>query len=109
MTSKVKQPNYPQEVVEAIVAEYEANPTKETIERLSNEFKKSKRSVISKLSSLGVYVAPVKTTKNGEPIVKKEDIVANISQTLGVELPSLVKANKADLNKLVEFVCENVE
>lgn len=104
MSEAVKVVNYPAEVVEAMVKEYEANPTRETVNKIAKDLNKEPRSVIAKLSTLGVYVVPAKTTKAGEPIVKKEDIVADISKALGVDMPSLVKANKADLNKLIERV-----
>jgi len=40
-------------------------------------------------------------TKNGEPIVRKNELVAQIEEYFSIEVPSLVKATKADLQKLV--------
>ena len=40
-------------------------------------------------------------TKNGEPIVRKHELVAQIEEYFSIEVPSLVKATKADLQKLV--------
>ena len=41
-------------------------------------------------------------TKTGEPIVRKAELVAQIESYFEDEMPSLVKATKADLQKLVE-------
>ena len=41
-------------------------------------------------------------TKTGEPIVRKAELVAQIESHFEDEMPSLVKATKADLQKLVE-------
>ena len=40
-------------------------------------------------------------TKSGEPIVRKSELVAQIEEHFNEEMPSLVKATKADLTKLV--------
>ena len=50
-----------------------------------------------------VYTAePTRKTKTGEPIVRKAELVAQIESYFEDEMPSLVKATKADLQKLVE-------
>ena len=41
-------------------------------------------------------------TKTGEPIVRKAELVAQIEKHYQESFPSLVKATKADLQKLVE-------
>ena len=96
-----KEPNYTDEMVAQLEAEYTAEPTRETVDRLAEEFGKSPRSVISKLSNMGIYKAPPRMTKAGKPIVKKETLVEEITRCLGIEAPSLVKANKLDLEKVV--------
>jgi hypothetical protein len=96
--------NYSDEMVEKMVSAYTAAPTKATVEMLSNQFKKTTRSIIAKLSREGVYVPQARTTKSGEPIVRKEDIVSNIENALEIELPSLAKASKSDLSNLWEAV-----
>ena len=58
----------------------------------------------TKLSREGVYKAQPRQTKSGEPIIRKAELVAQIQETLGVEFPSLVKASKADLQKLVDII-----
>ncbi len=98
--------NYTDEMVEHMVAAYEDTPTLATVDTLVAEFGKPKRSIISKLSSLGVYKAqPRNTTKQGTPVVRKSELVAQIQASLGTnQLDSLAKASKADLEALVELV-----
>ena len=98
--------NYTDEMVEHMVAVYEDTPTLATVEALVAEFGKPKWSIISKLSSLGVYKAqPRKVTKTGEPVIRKADIAAQVQEMLGTsELPTLVKMSKADLVTLVALI-----
>jgi hypothetical protein len=103
-----KTPNYTDEMVARLVEQYEAEPTRETVNELAVELGKSPRSVIAKLCTLGIYQTPPRTTKNGKPIVKKEEMVAEICESLGVEIPSLVKTNKRDLETLVKAIREVV-
>ena len=97
--------NYTDEMVEHMVAAYEDMPTLATVEELVIEFGKPKRSIISKLSSLGVYKAqPRNTTKRGEPVVRKADIADAIQGAIGEQLPTLVKMSKADLVALATLI-----
>ena len=98
--------NYTDEMVEHMVAAYEDTPTLATVEALVGEFGKPKRSIISKLSSLGVYKAqPRNTTKQGTPVVRKADIADAIQEKLGTtQLPTLVKMSKNDLMTLAALV-----
>ena len=98
--------NYADEMVEHMVAAYEDMPTLATVEDLVIEFGKPKRSIISKLSSLGVYKAqPRNTTKQGEPVVRKADIADSIQEALGTtQLPTLVKMSKSDLMTLAALI-----
>lgn len=104
-----KAPNYTDEMVARLEEAYSANPTRETVDALAIELGKSERSIISKLSTMGIYQTPPRTTKTGKPIVKKEQMVAEISEKLNVEVPSLVKTNKRDLETLVNAIREAVE
>ena len=47
---------------------YSANPTRETAEELAVEFEKPVRSVIAKLSNMGIYKAQARVTKSGAPV-----------------------------------------
>lgn len=92
--------SYTEDLTKLIIDEYVAEPTRATVDRLAEEYTKSARSIIAKLSSAGVYQAPVRTSKSGEPITRKEDLVKEIGDWFGMEVPSLAKAGKLDLQRL---------
>ena len=106
MTEVTRTPNYTEEMVDAMVADYQANPTKDTVAKLASEFNKSTRSIVAKLVREGVYKAQPRTTKTGAPVVRKSEIVADIQAELGATavLPSLEKASKADLQNLLALI-----
>jgi hypothetical protein len=97
--------NYTADMVASMTEQYEAEPTMATVEALASQFSKPKRSIISKLSNIGIYVPASKgVTKSGVPVVRKEELVAQIQDALEAELPSLTKATKADLETLLGLV-----
>lgn len=98
--------SYTPEETASIVEEYNANPTRETVEAIAERIGKSTRSVIAKLAASGVYQTPERTTKTGDPIVKKEEMVSSIEESLSIEVPTLVKAGKQDLAKLEKAIKE---
>ena len=100
----IRPKNYTDEMVAQMTAAYEANPSRETVEQLATSMGKSVRSVIAKLSREGVYVAQPKVTKTGEPVVRKQELVAELQSHFGINLPTLVKASKADLQRLVDSI-----
>ena len=102
MTAKSSN-NYDEATINDIVDAYTSSPARFTVDALAEKHNKSARSVIAKLSALGVYVKPAAVTKAGAPIVRKEEIVANIENAIGFELPTLVKASKADLDALNKY------
>ena len=88
--------NYPQETIDTMVSMYSENPDRATVDLLAEQFEKTPRSIIAKLSALGVYVAAAKPTKRPAQ-VRKADLVASIEQDLGLEFVSLSKAGFEDL------------
>lgn len=102
MTEAVK--NYTEEMVNAMVADYQDNPTLETVASLAAEFNKSTRSIVAKLVREGVYKAQPKAVAAKVAVVRKSELVATINEALGLELASLEKATKGDLEKLVAAV-----
>jgi lipid II:glycine glycyltransferase (peptidoglycan interpeptide bridge formation enzyme) len=98
--------NYTEEMVNDMTTQYTANPTRETVDALAEQFGKTTRSIIAKLSREGVYVAQPRTTKSGEPVISKSELVAQISEHFGIEMPTLVKAGKQDLQKLVDAISQ---
>ena len=103
-TNAVRPKNYTDEMVASMTEAYAANPTRETVDALAKELGKSVRSIIAKLSREGVYVAQPKVTKTGEPVVRKAELVSVVEAHFGIALPTLVKASKADLQKLVDNI-----
>jgi hypothetical protein len=102
MTAKASA-NYTQEMVDRIFAVYSADPTRASVDALADEFNKTPRSIIAKLSALGIYVKAERVTKRGEPVVRKDELVAQVQASLGRELPSLTKMTKVDLQNLIDF------
>ena len=96
--------NYTDEMVSEMTKRYTESPTRETVDALAKDMCKTVRSIIAKLSREGVYVAQPRTTKSGEPVISKSELVAQINEHFGIELPTLVKAGKQDLAKLVEVL-----
>ena len=98
--------NYTDEMVSEMTEQYSANPTRETVDALAEQFGKTTRSIIAKLSREGVYVAQPRTTKSGEPVISKSELVSTINEHFGIEMPTLVKAGKQDLQKLVDAISQ---
>lgn len=72
----------------------------ESVPDLGARFNVPTRSIIAKLSQLGVYHRKPYLTKRGEPPVSKEQLVSRLAELLGVELDrleSLEKCNKSVL------------
>lgn len=99
-----KAKNYSDEMVAEMHDLYSANPTRETVELIAGNFGKSVRSVIAKLSREGIYVSQPRVTKTGEPVVRKAELVAQIEAQFEIEIPTLVKASKADLQTLLNSI-----
>lgn len=96
--------NYSEEMIATMTERYTANPNRATVDALAEEFDKTARSVISKLSTLGIYQKAERVTKRGEPIIKKEVYIAQIQEALGIELASFDKMTKSDLQNLADML-----
>ena len=92
--------SYSEELAAEIVTEYVADPCRATVDAIAERINKSVRSVIAKLSSVGVYQTPQRTTKTGDQIEKKEEMVVEVCTWLGIEAPTLAKTGKQDLKKI---------
>jgi len=97
---------YTKEITERIVNDYQAGilPYK-----IASELKVPEKSIIAKLSSMGVYKKQRYLNKRGEVPVKKFEMIEQLAQLLGVpsdQLESLEKVNKNVLvllkNRLVD-------
>ena len=108
---KMASKNYTDEMVSQMVQSYQEQPNLETVASLAQEFGKTTRSIIAKLSREGVYKAQPRTTKTGEPVVRKDELVAEIATMLGIDdstIATVSKATKADLKNLVQRLSEIV-
>ena len=92
--------SYTKEMTEKIVASYNADPTRETVEILADHYSKSIKSIIGKLSREGVYKRESYKTKTGEDPITKIDLVANIADELGIEDQSLAGLEKSPKSAL---------
>lgn len=94
---------YTQEITNKLVDLYKAgNSVPEIAAMMTLEYGEAvpDRSIIAKLSSLGVYTKKAYTTKRGEVPVKKEEYIERIAALLDVNaeiLESLEKVNKSVL------------
>ncbi len=112
MVEKVMAANYTEEQVSMMVDWYTAEPTRETVEKLSLEFDKSIKSIIGKLSREGVYQKAEYLSKTGQRPVTKRQMVTLIAQELvgdSNKLMGLEKAPKADLKYLLDLLSEGVD
>ncbi len=105
--STEKMSNYSESQTAYMVELYKNEPTPETVDILVEELKRSKKSIIGKLSREGVYRREVYVTKTGEKPITKMEIVNNIAEGLGIEssdLNGLEKSPKAALKNLEKAV-----
>jgi Zn-dependent peptidase ImmA (M78 family) len=96
---------YTEEHEAKILERYNTNPEKETVEELAKEFGVSTRSVIGKLSKMGIYKKVSYTPKYAEKPISKEEIVAHLASELGIDpdkLIGLAKSQKPALLSLEE-------
>lgn len=101
MTATAKPVNYTDEQATKMVADYAAGVT---VESLAAELGKSVKSVVAKLSRLGVYKKKTYTTKTGEAVVKKDELADKMTVAFDLteaEADSLTKANKTALVKIL--------
>ena len=99
MTAKTeKTPNYTAEQ-EARMREFTVI-NGETAQMLADEFGKDVRSVRAKAVRLGLYQAKARVSKTGEPVERKEAIVAEIAALVGRNMEGLEKAPKEALKAI---------
>ena len=92
--------NYTDEQTKHMIAKYQANPTRETVDKLAMEMGKTVKSVIGKLSREKVYVKKDYVTKRGEKPVTKVQMIQEIADMLKGDkerLLTLEKSSKAEL------------
>lgn len=98
---------YTVEQTSALVEAYKAAPTAETVAAFAEQFGKSIKSVVAKLSREGVYQKKEYTTKAGARPIKKDslaDVIGNACGLSDAEADSLAKANKTALVKIANML-----
>lgn len=98
--------NYTTDQVSKMIESYSSATTVESrtlaVSLIAKDLGKTVKSVIAKLSREGVYIKAEKVTKTGKAVTSKADLVAQIRDIIKADVPSLVKATKADLEILLE-------
>ena len=95
---------YSKEITDKLIKDYNGGEGKSVAE-IAGELDVPEKSIIAKLSSLGVYKKKVYLNKRGEPPVKKEEYIDRLAKLLDVNrdrLESLEKVNKSVLVLLEE-------
>lgn len=87
-----------------LIDRYLSNPCLEMVDKLSVEFNKPRKSIISKLVKEGVYVTRGYRSKTGEVPITKLQLLRTIEDNLDAKFPGLDKAPKSTLKRLAEMV-----
>lgn len=95
---------YNREQTAYICRKYEEDPTDETISTLAKEFRRSRKSIIAKLTREGLYSAQGYLDKTGEPPITKLELQSRIESLLNENLHDLNKAPKQSLKRLYRSV-----
>ncbi len=108
MTTQVKQANYSNDTVNAIVDDYtksvkeDGSNNSEVLNTLSKKYGKSVPSLRAKLAQLKVYIKAAPSEGEGKAKgQKKEHLLEELELLVGEELPSLISATKKDLQTLI--------
>ena len=89
---------YTPEITQQLLADHHAGVS---VSDLAVKLSVPERSVIAKLSSLGVYQRKTYLNKRGEPPEKKEVLIERIAHLLDVNLELLESLEKANKNVLL--------
>jgi hypothetical protein len=87
--------NYSEEQTKILISTYMDDPSRLTVERLSQEYNRSLKSIIGKLSREGVYQRESYKTKTGEKPITKIELVHQIAESLKVDPEELLGLDKA--------------
>lgn len=93
---------YTPDMVSKMVEDYRGGAT---VEDIAEKLEVPPRSVIAKLSSIGVYIKKTYVNKRGEAPVKKETLIEKIAELLDQDillLESLEKCNKSVLQMIIK-------
>ncbi len=103
--------NYSDSETTYMVQLYKEKPCAETVDLLVEQLRRSKKSIIGKLSREGVYQKQVYKTKTGEVPMTKQEIVSQMAEFLDIDsskIMGLEKAPKQDIKFLCEIVSKRI-
>ena len=98
--------NYSEKETKEIVESYLLDPSLDMVTSLSVKYRKTRKSIIAKLSKEGVYQRKVYTSKTGQVPITKLELVARVEDALGIKLPGLDKTQKTTLLALQTSVTQ---
>ena len=98
--------NYTEHETQELIEAYLICPTLDMVTELSVKFRKTRRSIISKLSKEGVYKRKIYTSKSGDIPITKLELLNIIEESLGKKFPNLDKAPKSTLLVLRDSVTQ---
>ena len=96
---------YTKEEEEYLLEAYDE--TAESVELIANQLNRSPRSIISKLSRMGVYKKKEYTTKTGEKPITKLELVSQIASTLRCKPEKLEGLDKTP-KQVLKYVLEKL-
>ena len=99
--------NYTQEQVVHMVEAYTKNPSRFTVDKLAEDYDKSVKSIIGKLSREGVYQKQVYKTKAGEVPITKEFLIAGLALLFEVDSSKLMGLEKAP-KQVIKFLHDTI-
>ena len=97
---------YSEDQVNDLILCYEEDPTRETVDMLAMRYDVSPRSIIGKLSKLGIYKSSRYQPKYGVQVTSKAEMVTHLEHALDVSLDGLSNAQKPALLRLVKRLSE---
>lgn len=101
---------YTKEITDKLINDYTVE--NKSVEDLALALEIPKRSVIAKLSSLGIYKRKPYVDKTGKPPVRKSELIDSIGVSLGIDpdqLDSLEKVTKRILEVLDKRLKEDTD
>tara|TARA_X000001036_G_C20415830_1_gene699012 strand:- start:312 stop:638 length:327 start_codon:yes stop_codon:yes gene_type:complete len=99
--------NYTEQQVEHMIEAYQAQPNRETVDKLAEELDKSVKSIIGKLSREGVYRKQVYKTKTGEIPITKDELITGLADLFEVESSKLMGLEKAP-KQVIKFLHDTI-
>ena len=99
--------NYTDQQVEHMIEAYQAQPNRETVDKLAEELDKSVKSIIGKLSREGVYQKQVYKTKTGEIPITKDELISGLADLFEVESSKLMWLEKAP-KQVIKFLHDTI-